>query len=165
MMLQPTILKSARHKRWADKNRAHLNAYKRRKYAENPELHAAKARAERAANPEIFSLRVRARLERSPELFMLKAARRRAKQLGLTFDLTRSDIVIPQSCPVLGIQLQIARGKASDNSPTLDRIDNKLGYVRGNICVISHRANRLKADSTVKEIRAILMYVEKREKA
>jgi hypothetical protein len=162
--MQEPVLKSARHKRWADKNKEHLRAYKRRRYAENPGLHAAVARAFRAANPEVFARRSRAQRERSPAIFMLKAARKRAKRLGLIFDLLRIDIIVPELCPVLGIPLRIARGKADDNSPTLDRINNNRGYVRGNICVISHRANRLKSDSTIEELKAILLYAQEQEK-
>lgn len=45
-----------------------------------------------------------------------------------------------------------------DNSPTLDKIEPALGYVPGNIIVISGRANRLKADATIDELRAIASF-------
>ena len=50
----------------------------------------------------------------------------------------------------------------TDASPSVDRIRGELGYVRGNICVISWRANKLKADATAEELEAIAAYIRKR---
>ncbi|WP_145960516.1 hypothetical protein [Novosphingobium meiothermophilum] len=44
------------------------------------------------------------------------------------------------------------------NSPSLDRIEPELGYVPGNTIVISNRANRLKSDATIDELRAIASF-------
>ena len=48
-----------------------------------------------------------------------------------------------------------------DNSPNLDRIFPKKGYVPGNVRVISQRANRIKSDATVEEMRAVLRDMQK----
>jgi len=72
------------------------------------------------------------------------------------FDLERSDIVIPSHCPVLGIPLDCAAEPLSDHLPSLDRIDNTKGYVKGNVWVISWRANRIKGDATHGELRALV---------
>ena len=42
------------------------------------------------------------------------------------------------------------------NSPSLDRIRLELGYVKGNVRVISGRANLLKNDATIEELEAVL---------
>ena len=42
-----------------------------------------------------------------------------------------------------------------------DRIDPKKGYVKGNIIVVSMRANRIKTDATVDEIRKVADFYEK----
>lgn len=41
------------------------------------------------------------------------------------------------------------------SSPSIDRIIPELGYVRGNIAVISMRANKLKSDATSEELERI----------
>lgn len=82
---------------------------------------------------------------------------------GTPFDLTTSDICIPDRCPVLGIPLEIGSKQRTDNSPSLDRHIPHVGYVRGNVEVISWRANRLKnncADPAVFE--AIARYLRER---
>lgn len=88
---------------------------------------------------------------------MLANARQRAAKAGVPFGITRADIVIPSHCPVLGVELvrRIGRKGGCDSSPSLDRIIPDLGYVPGNIVVVSRRANRIKTDATVEELEAV----------
>jgi len=88
---------------------------------------------------------------------MFQGAKARSKKNGLDFNITIDDIVIPEKCPVLGIPLIAAVGNkiVSKNSPSLDRIDSSKGYVKGNIRVVSHRANSLKSNATLEELRLI----------
>ncbi len=83
---------------------------------------------------------------------MVRSARKRAKAKGLPFDLVASDIVVPAACPLLGIPIELNTRSAGPNSPTLDRIIPELGYVLGNVWVISHRANSIKRDASIEEI-------------
>jgi len=93
-----------------------------------------------------------------PEYYLWKAAKRRAKAKGLDFDIEVSDIIIPQLCPLLNIPIihEVGKGHRNPNSPSLDRIKNHLGYVKGNILVVSWRANFLKSDSTIEELELLL---------
>ncbi len=92
---------------------------------------------------------------------MLVSARYRARKFGFEFTLTRADIVIPELCPVLGVKLTVGI-RNSPTSPSLDRIDNTRGYVPGNVWVISARANRLKADASLAELRSLVAAIERR---
>lgn len=94
-----------------------------------------------------------------PEVHMLARVRARAKAKGMTFNLTTEDITIPKRCPILGIPLVVGDGAANDNSPELDRINNRKGYVRGNVHVVSRRANRIKNDATLAELEKIASYL------
>ena len=90
---------------------------------------------------------------------ILCVLKKRAKQKGFDFDLTLDDIPqIPSVCPVLGIPIIINEGNhwPTDNSPSVDRIDSTKGYIKGNIRIISNRANRIKADATIDELRKVL---------
>lgn len=85
---------------------------------------------------------------------MLKNAKERANRKGIDFELEESDIEIPYLCPLLGIKLREVKdlqGQA-DNSPSLDRIDNSLGYVKGNVWVVSALANRIMTNATPEQI-------------
>jgi hypothetical protein len=96
----------------------------------------------------------------------LSRARQRAKEASVPFSLTKDQMPLaPDVCPVLGIELQKCDGKATGNSPSLDRIIPSLGYVPGNVHWISQRANQIKNDATVRELRLIADYFEKLEVA
>lgn len=84
----------------------------------------------------------------------------RAKKKGLPFDLTLEDLVFPSVCPVLGIPIKERSGAFSDNSPSIDRTIPKLGYVKGNVAIMSYRANRIKCHASLAELKAIVAYME-----
>ena len=96
----------------------------------------------------------------NPEKAMIQRARRRAKEMGLDFTLTPTDIVIPVNCPVLGIALS-RHDHDKDVSPSLDRIDNTKGYIQGNVVVVSFKANRIKNNATIDELRKVVDYYGK----
>jgi hypothetical protein len=85
----------------------------------------------------------------------LNQIRTRALKKGLAFDLTPEDISAPVHCPVLGIKLEYGAKLANFSSPTLDRLRPALGYVKGNVNVISHRANTIKSNATSVEVQAV----------
>ena len=86
------------------------------------------------------------------EAVMWDGAKQRAKRKELEFDIDINDIVIPYVCPVLDIPLQRNEGRQQFNSPSLDRIDNSKGYVKGNIMVISNLANIMKSYASPYEL-------------
>ena len=87
------------------------------------------------------------------EYKMWAAAKCRAKKKGLPFNIEISDIIIPEKCPLLGVKIV---------RPSLDRIKPHLGYVKGNIWVVSRRANVMKNDSSLNEM---IILVENWKKA
>lgn len=92
---------------------------------------------------------------------MLAQAKYRAKKLGLPFNITAEDLVVPRLCPALGIPLRRNVGSTGyhPNSPSVDRIVPELGYTKGNIVVISNRANTLKRDATAFELGLIAAWL------
>lgn len=84
--------------------------------------------------------------------------KKRAKQKSIKFDLSIEDIPqIPEHCPILGITIKENNISAPlDSSPSLDRINPKLDYIKGNVRIICNRANRIKSDASLKELRLIL---------
>lgn len=96
--------------------------------------------------------RIRRKRMESPELYMAITARSRAKMYNIPINITAADIVIPKYCPVFGWELKIAEGHQNKTSPSLDKIVPALGYVKGNIQVLSSKANLMKQDCTAEEL-------------
>jgi hypothetical protein len=70
---------------------------------------------------------------------------------GLEFNISIDDILIPVVCPLLGITLEFNGSRY--NTPSLDRIDNTKGYIKGNVWVISDLANRMKQNASIEDLR------------
>jgi len=98
-------------------------------------------------------------LRRHPARRLVSLARYRAKRNGVPFSLTAEDILpLPTHCPVFGTKL---RAGSSDNAPTLDRVVPSRGYIKSNVRVISAKANRIKSNATLAELKRVLEYVKK----
>lgn len=95
---------------------------------------------------------------------MYHAAKSRAKKYNREFNLEIEDLIsvypVKNRCPILDIELKWNFVGFRDNSPSLDRIDSSLGYIKNNIQIISVRANRIKNDSTIEELEKILNYLK-----
>jgi len=74
----------------------------------------------------------------------------KAKDLGIEFDLRPEDLQVPTVCPftLKPFDFGPKNGKASPQSPSVDRIKPDRGYVRGNVRVISNHANMVKNSCT-----------------
>jgi hypothetical protein len=102
---------------------------------------------------------------RNPRHTMVERARSSAKQRSLEFTITVDSLVWPTHCPIFGIELCYERDKKAphrDNYPTFDRWDNAVGYVPGNVFVISWLANRMKWHATIEQLEAILRYMKEK---
>lgn len=86
------------------------------------------------------------------ELRLLNNARNRAINKNLEFNLTIDDIIIPKECPIL--ETPFVMGKKGDYmyTPSIDRIDNSKGYIKGNIQIISMKANTMKNSASTEEL-------------
>lgn len=85
--------------------------------------------------------------------------RSKAKKTGIDFDIDASDIPLPKKCPVFGTELDLTRTDRN-NAPSVDRIDNRKGYIKGNVVVISTKANAMKREATLEDLRRLLEFYE-----
>jgi len=154
-----------------DKIRAYQKPYGKHYRVANAEKLRAQKKQYRAANAEKIRKRKQelhaASVDKDPKGTWLRKtfvrARARAKKRGLPYDAKYPDLELPDVCPVLGIALvypKALKNKRSPNSPSLDRLENPLGYVALNLRAISFRANALKNDATVDELEAIIRYMK-----
>lgn len=139
-------------------------AYRKAYYAANKEReianNAGPAKKYREANRERIRAKKREDIRTNVERAMFRRAQYRASRKGIQFDIELSDIVIPAVCPVLGIPLFVSPERGySANAPSLDRVDNTKGYIKGNVLVISSRANAIKRDASLGELLAVYEYM------
>lgn len=75
----------------------------------------------------------------------------------MPFDPDITDLLpAPSHCPVLGVPIDYRTGVGKQPfGPSIDCIDPARGYVKGNRLVVSTRANTIKNDATVAELRAV----------
>jgi hypothetical protein len=92
---------------------------------------------------------------------MRRDAKRRSIKFNVPFDMTVEDIlaVFGNRCPVFGTLFSF---EGTDWSPTLDRFEGSLGYVRGNVCVISRLANQMKSSGDPEQARMIASWMAQR---
>lgn len=102
--------------------------------------------------------------EAEPWHQMVITARRTATKDNLPFDIDSHYVktIFPcdWKCPVFNFDLSISsKGQTRDNSPSLDKIVPSLGYVRGNVVIISLKANRMKNNGTLRELEQLVDYL------
>lgn len=123
-------------------------------YSKNREKCRKRCAINQANNRERYNKYNASWARRNREYVMWKSSKRSAKKYNVPHTITKEDIIIPGICPVLGIPIVSGteKSKNRDNSPSLDRIIPRLGYVKENIQVISDKANRGKNNLTLYEL-------------
>jgi len=94
------------------------------------------------------------------ENYIYQVAKQSAKKRGLDFNLDISDIVIPDVCPIFNTPFKNeTRTGRNPRAPSIDRKDSTIGYVKGNVEIISWRANFLKSNGTAAEFKQLSEYL------
>ena len=109
---------------------------------------------ERKANwyqEKMSKMSIKERLE-----LMVRRASHRAKLKKVNFDITWEDVEYVETCPILEIPLNWGEtsneGGRNIDTPSLDRINPELGYIKGNVKIISTLANMMKSSATKEQI-------------
>ena len=86
----------------------------------------------------------------------LTSIKSRSKERNLEFNITLEylESIYPDDslCPLLNIPLDWNSPPKHPSTPSIDRIDNSKGYIKGNVQWVSWRANRLMSDATPDEL-------------
>lgn len=115
----------------------------------------------RKRNPEQIKVNNKNQYYKNCIKTLFRNAKSRAKIQGHEFNITIDDLDLPEKCPILEIPLDGYISKNRNNNPSIDRIDNTKGYIKGNVCIISFKANRMKSDLTIEELEKILDYIKR----
>lgn len=104
-------------------------------------------------NKDLCNERTRQHRLNKPEQSLCRISRATAKKKGLENNLTEEDIIIPEVCPYLGTKITHTQGKGIVwTNASIDRIDSSKGYIKGNIQIISRKANSMKQDATEEQL-------------
>jgi len=91
---------------------------------------------------------------------LINRAKKRATKKNLEFNIDENYLKsiwpLDNRCPLTGEKFVFGTKANSKYSATLDRIDNNLGYVKGNVQIISSIANCCKNNATINELNLIL---------
>lgn len=142
------------YKQYYLNNKTKINKAKNIAIRKSPEL-----RAKEYINYRKYRIKNR-------EKCMLNSLKARCKSNGIEFNLDITDIVIPDICPLLGIRItKEIMSRHSPYGPSVDRIEPTKGYTKGNVKVISYKANLMKNNASEEELLAfasnITTYLQK----
>ena len=124
---------------------------------------------DRVRQTELKSKYRQDRLKEDPKLYrlkvMLNSAKTRSSKQGLRCDISLEHLkeVCPEECPVFGVKFVWTGYKkgTSKMAPSLDRIIPELGYVTGNVQVISKLANMMKSCATPEQLGRFAEWINK----
>ncbi len=146
-----------------EKHKDERNAYNREYRKNNPEIIQENWDSYYARNKEKLKAKQKIKYRENPIRHILYAAKQRAEKFGYPFEVTENDLTLPEVCPVLGIPLKI--GGRKYDSPSIDKIIPELGYVKGNVAIVSLRANQMKGTATLAELKKLVKFLEEFEAA
>jgi hypothetical protein len=161
----------ARRKEYRQSHKKEVAAYNQQYAREHPAGEREKQKRYRAAHPEkVREMRrnfARKDEAADPLKYLWQRARVRADKEGQPFLITLEylrglypDFPNGARCAAFP-WMKLKRGTKvpTHHSPSLDKIIPELGYVPGNVAILSYRANRLKSDATLEELEALVAYI------
>ena len=166
---KPCFWKSKNQRRTSEAN-ARYASNRRAKWAENREFYNARAKTRYRADRDRVRVWHQNSFQRTrisaPWMSLMYTARERAKKKDLPFDLTAEwgEATWTGRCALTDLPFLIGqRGSGpKPRSPSIDRIEPALGYVRSNCRFILHAVNALKQDGTDQEMLEVAMAITRR---
>ena len=152
--------KAAYSKKYYEENKEAKAAYDKKYYEENKEVILERDKKYREENKEAIREGQKKYREENnnpnSDMFFkyrLRGLKNRAKSGGKEFNLDEEYLrtIYPEDgkCPALGIKFELEK---RDSTPSLDRIDNSRGYVKGNVQWVSLKANCIMNNATPEEV-------------
>lgn len=157
-----TDAKRARNRAYYQANRERILARRADYEADNKEQVQAYKKKYSKENRERFRVNQQRWRTKNPVADLVRIARGRARRNGIEFNISVEDLPLPEVCPLLGIHI-LPQHENLDCRPSIDRIDSRKGYVKGNVMIVSCRANRIKSNATAAELRQIADNLERIE--
>lgn len=129
------------NRKWRESNKDKIKEYNKKRTTE---------RKSESSSKEYRNNKTKEFRENNYEKYLLYQIKASAKKRNLEFNLTIEDIIIPEYCPYLNIKLtKNVGGGLLEAAPSVDRIDSSKGYIKGNVRIISHLANKMKSNVSI----------------
>lgn len=142
-------------KLYREENKENLQKNKKEYYS-RPEIRERdiiKCRDNYIKNKTEMQLQMKNYYMENRDRYLYNKCKERCKRDNIQFDIDLSDISIPEYCPILGIKLTSVLGNGQlETNASLDRIDPAKGYIKGNVQVMSRKANTMKSNATKEEL-------------
>ncbi len=157
--------KAAAMREYRKNNSEKMKEADQRKYLKNADRIKQKQKDKWHSDVELSRKNLREyTLSNLPQV-MLQSIKSRCVKENITFDLDLDYLISiwpkDHTCPVFGCKLtRNKRGESRDTSASADRIIPEKGYVKGNVAIVSFKANRMKNNGTVEDLRKVLHFYE-----
>lgn len=155
-------------RKWQKANPDKLKAQKRRyKKANKDKVSSERKRHYQKHKEKILSRMEQERTGKEGYIkTMLSAAKHRAKNASLEFDLDLEYLlsIATDHCPIDGTPFDWLRQLKQDKllnlaTPSLDRIDSSKGYIKGNVKIIGWKWNYKKSNMNLDDLLLLVEYV------
>ena len=154
-----------RCKKYYWENKEALSEHRQKYYWKNPEVFKERSRKYYWENKEAVIKQNKKYRQENPETWMTSGAKKRAENKNIPFNINKEYVkkIWPKDnkCPALNIEFNRGVKKTIDSSPSLDRIVPELGYIKGNVQIISMLANRIMTSATPEQVMSVAKYYEK----
>lgn len=96
------------------------------------------------------------------QIFMKRRRVARVKSIPFEIDWEYALSLLTPNCAILGTPLNWCEKteKPKPDSPSLDKIIPELGYIKGNVAWVSHKANTIKSYGSLEEHQKIVDYIK-----
>ena len=138
---------SAKRHEWYLRNKDHEAKRVKVWYEKNKDREVQKRKDYYGANRDILRSKETKRRRDNWASMRVWQCKQRAKAKGIPFNLEECDLLpLPEYCSVFGVKLDYQVGPDRRLYASIDRIKPELGYVKGNVRIISFAANTAKLD-------------------
>ena len=150
-------------KKYYQENKEKLKEYKKKYYQENKEKAKEDRKKYYQENKEKINERnteyYKNNRDENKVVYMNRTVRARAKKKNLPYDIDEDYLksIWPEDnkCPALGLEFSRTGEGLKSTSLSLDRLVPELGYVKGNLAIVSMLANQIMSNATPDQVIAV----------
>ena len=146
-------------KKYREENKEKVKKWSKKYYQGNKEKIREASKKYHKENKEKINARRKENRAENRGGYMARYTKYRANEKNLPYDLDADYLksIWPEDnkCPALGLEFSKPGEGLKENSSSLDRLVPELGYVKGNVAVVSMLANMIMSNATPDQVIAV----------